>query len=251
MYPQLSIAKSKLLRKLQSKKHRDSQNLYIIEGWKMLEEAINDAKLEFVVLKEGFNAKLLKQLQLPKNIEVYLLEDKEFANFSSLNSPQGVLAVCQIGNKQFPTSPDKVVMLNDINDPGNLGSIIRSLDWFGIQGLILAGNCVDPYNSKCLRSSMGSIFRIPIKHTKTAEQEIREFSKQGFKIVSFSSNESSKGDIGKMKNAKVLMIFGSESHGIPSQQEELSDLIYKFPTSSKAESLNLSVSVALACHTLS
>ena len=161
------------------------------------------------------------------------------------------MAVVKITDTKLSKNPRRVLMLNDINDPGNLGTIIRTLDWFNFDALILQGDCVDPYNEKVVRSSMGSIFRTPIIKSTESNQIFEDFQKQGFQLLGLSLNGKSEIDIQSLKEQKLLLVFGSESHGIPENQESQIPNLFKIPKLGQAESLNLSVSVGIDCNLIS
>lgn len=244
MIETLSLNKQKLILKLSKKKHRQEFGLFIIEGSKIVEEAANHAQIEFILISENYKGIDFKNPEFP----IFKLTEKEFKKYSSLQNPEGILAVVKIPESKLSKNPRRVLMLNDINDPGNLGTIIRTLDWFNFDALILQGDCVDPYNEKSVRSSMGSIFRTPIIKSTDSNKIFQDFQKQGFQLLGFSLNGKSDIDIQSLKEQKILLVFGSESHGIPENQESQIPNLYKIPKLGQAESLNLSVSVGIACN---
>ena len=247
MIETLSLNKQKLLLKLSKKKHRQEFGLFIVEGSKIVEEAVTQAQIEFILITDNYQGIDFKNINFP----IFKLTEKEFKKFSSLTNPEGILAVVKIPDNKLSKNPRRVLMLNDINDPGNLGTIIRTLDWFNFDALILQGDCVDPYNEKVVRSSMGSIFRTPIIKSTESNQIFKDFQKQGFKLLGLSLNGKSEIDIKSLKDQKLLLVFGSESHGIPETQESQIPNLFKIPKLGQAESLNLSVSVGIACNLIS
>ncbi|MBT5346780.1 RNA methyltransferase [bacterium] len=240
----LSLNKQKLLLKLSKKKHRQEFGLFIIEGSKIVEESFNEAQVEFIVVLDKFKGLSLKDINIP----IFKLSEKEFKKYSSLQNPEGILAVVKIPESKLLEDPKRILMLNDINDPGNLGTIIRTLDWFNFDALILQGDCVDPYNEKVVRSSMGSIFRLPIIKSQNALETFENYQNKNFELLGLSLNGTSNLQIENLKEKKLLLVFGSESHGIPSNQESQIENLYQIPKLGKAESLNLSVSVGIACN---
>jgi len=238
----ISKAKFKLVQNLSKKTFRKKHNLYIVEGHTMVQELLNKypEQVEFVLITDKY-----KNLNTTK--EIYSVSEKQFENLSNLQTPDGILAVCKmLSNKLDLQSAKRVVILNEISDPGNLGTIIRTANWFSVSCLLLTKNSVDCYNPKVVQASMGSLFRLPIFYIEDLEDTLSLIAQNKFNIVGLSLNGNSEPSIDKY--SKVALIFGSESHGIPANIESQINYLYKIPGNPAVESLNLSISAGIAMH---
>jgi len=238
----ISKAKLKLVQNLSKKTFRKKHNLYIVEGHTMVQELLNKypEQVEFVLITDKY-----KDLNTAK--EIYSVTQKQFENLSNLQTPDGILAVCKIpSNKLDIQSAKRVVILNEVSDPGNLGTIIRTANWFSASCLLLTKNSVDCYNPKVVQASMGSLFRLPIFYIEDLEETLSILTQEKFNIIGLSLNGSSESTIDN--NSKLALVFGSESHGIPANIESQIHYLYKIPGNPAVESLNLSVATAIAMH---
>lgn len=238
----LSKAKLKLVQNLSKKTFRSKHKLYIVEGHTMVQELLNQfsEQIEFIVITDKY-----KDLNTTK--EIYSVTQKQFETLSNLKTPDGILAVCKIPNPKLDLdSVKQLVVLNNISDPGNLGTIIRTADWFSASCLLLTKNSVDCFNPKVVQASMGSIFRLPLIYVDDLERTLSELKQNKFTIVGLSLNGSTQAKIDP--NSKTALIFGSESHGIPANIESKINYLYKIPGNPAVESLNLSVATAIAMH---
>ena len=156
----LSNEKLKLFKSLHLKKYREKYHKFMAEGIKLTQEALKYGNIHTIIINEEFDLKKIPHLN--KDIEILKTSNKNFLKLSDLKNPEGIISVCNFTFSDQNKFSKKIVVLDSISDPGNLGTIIRTLDWFGVNTLILSGNCVDPFNSKVVRGSMGSIFRIKI-----------------------------------------------------------------------------------------
>lgn len=239
----------KHIHKLQQKKYRKEFNEYIIEGVKGVTEALqSDTEVLLVLMTgtsrddEGFS--YIVSLCSDQDIPLEFIGRKEIGDIKTTDTFPGVLAV--VSTKEYGPedvlSDGPVICLNGVKDPGNLGTIIRTADWFGIQNILLSEDSVDPYNPKVVRSTMGSIFRVKIHTTKNIASLLQK-AKETYALVGLSMEGE---PIGSMKAKKeTIYVFGSESHGISSDLEELLDHRYTISGDGGAESLNLAVSAGI------
>ena len=160
----LSKSNIKYIQSLQQKKIRTQEKLYVIEGPKMVEEALLELPQN---IKTIYHTKEWTGNEAVKNIEIFEVEDFELAKISSLKTPNLVVALVRQEAEYKIDLPNNewVLALDGIQDPGNLGTIIRIADWFGIKNIICSEDTVDQYNSKVLQSTMGSIFRTRVLYT--------------------------------------------------------------------------------------
>jgi len=236
----------KHIKLLEKKKVRDEYNEYILEGIKVLKEAI-DENVEIIKLvvseekqADGEFAKLISKIEKEKI--VYVTQNL-FKYISETITPQGILGIAKKKNCELNKYDDTIFILDNIQDPGNLGTIIRSLDSCGLKQLILSENTVDCYNSKVVRSSMGAIFRIDIFENQNLKTRIEELKLLGYKIIVTSlDTDKTHFDIDYKKSA---IIIGNESKGVSKDVLELADKKIKIPMLGKTESLNASVAASV------
>ena len=223
----------KKIKKLKEKKYRDLENSYIIEGIRLLKEAIQEkAKIKQIVLCDDCE----KQENIPKEFmyeiakyDCTYVTKKIFKYLSEVQTPQGILAVIEKNNKdkEIDYSQDIIVALDDVQDPGNLGTILRTVDSIGITQILVSKGTADSYNPKVVRSTMGAIFRIKIIECEDLAKTLKEVRKHKFKIVVSSlQTENSIYDINY--NKKVIVI-GNEANGVEEKIQEIADEKVKIP----------------------
>jgi RNA methyltransferase, TrmH family len=234
---------------LLKKKYRKSENKFIVEGQKSVLEGLNSKyKCEIVFATNKFieNNEAAKTKIVKKKINLEILKQKEFNLFSDTETPEGIAAVFVKQEIQFFvddfTKEKIIVMLDNISDPGNLGTIIRNCDWFGVKNILLSKNTVEYTNPKVIRSSMGSIFHINIFDEINTDNLI-ELKKTGFKILCADTEGE---NIFKYEFEKrLILVLSSESHGPSNEIEKISDYKISIPKIGKAESLNVASASAV------
>ena len=222
----------KQIRKLKDKKFRDEQGLYIIEGVKTINEAIEeDAKIETIVIcddceKQGtLDQKLLYEVA---KYNLIYVNEKVFGYITEVMNPQGILAVVsKKEKKKINYNEDIIVVLDNIQDPGNLGTIIRTLDSAGIKQIILSKGTVDVYSSKVVRSTMGAIFRINIIESENLKDTIKTMQKHEYEVMATSLQGAK--SIYDVKYKKVAIVIGNEAKGVSKEILELSNQNIKIP----------------------
>ncbi|HZK33718.1 MAG TPA: RNA methyltransferase [Bacillota bacterium] len=241
----------KKIRTLQMKKHRDKSKLFILEGTRVVEEALqSNFDIELLVISEsnvGFIDKY-RQRAAELGIPVLVTSDHVFSTISDTKSPQGLMAIVE--KEQYfiedalANKSGFIVILDGIKDPGNLGTIVRTADAAGAQGLVLINDCVDLYNPKAVRSTMGSILRVPVYIGYEALEVIGNLRAAGYHIaVSHLGGH----DIYKWGHGvkKTALVIGSEDHGVSTQVTQMADSLVKIPIVGQAESLNASVAAGI------
>ena len=223
----------RFLKSLALKKNRVKYNKIIVEGTKTIKEFI-DSKYKLDQLYSLDSKKI-------NNFKPEIITKSQLKSISSQKTPNGTLAVFNIADKSIQDSSFYVV-LDNISDPGNLGTIIRTCEWFGINQIICSNNSVDCYNPKVIQSSMGSLSRVNIIYT-----DILKFLQSKNLPIYAADIEGQK--IGKSKiSDKCIWLFGSESHGISQKIKKLVDISFTIPKYNqdvKTESLNLATSLAI------
>ncbi len=242
----------KNIKKLKDKKYRDQEHKYIIEGIKLIEEAVKEsAKINTVVVcedcvkNEEIDSKLL--YEVAKYNCIYVSE-KIFSLITDVKNPQGILAVIEkeAEKEQIDYNEDLIVVLDKVQDPGNLGTILRTVDSIGLKQIIVAEGSGDIFNPKVVRSTMGAIFRVKVKISQDIEKTIAEIKKHKFKVVSTSlATDKSIYDI---KYEKSAIIIGNEANGVSKELQEASDELVKIPMLGNTESLNASVATGIVLY---
>lgn len=239
----------KNIKKLKDKKYRDAYNKYIIEGVKLIEEAIQEkAEIEHIVIcedcmKEDCIDKKLTY-EIAKNNCIYV-NSKVFNLITDVSNPQGILAVVkrQEKSQKINYNEDLIIVLDGIQDPGNLGTILRTVDSANLKQIIISKDTADVFNSKVVRSTMGAIFRVNVIKSEDLIHDLINMKEHGFKVVATSlDTNDSVYDINYMK--KVIVI-GNEANGVSKEVQEIADNKVKIPMLGKTESLNASVAAGI------
>lgn len=239
----------KHVKKLKDKKYRDINNQYVIEGIKLVAEAIQEkAPISQIVLCDDCekNSAISKELmyEIAKYECIYVAE-KTFKYLSEVQTPQGILAIIE-RNKQdteIDYTQDMIVALDNVQDPGNLGTILRTVDSIGLSQILVSKGTTDAYNPKVVRSTMGAIFRVKIIECEDLKQTLKEVKKHKFKIV--VSSLQTENTIYDIDYNKKIIIIGNEANGVQEQIQELADEKVKIPMIGKTESLNASVATGI------
>lgn len=241
----VSNAKIKETAKLHQKKYRDEKNLFLAEGKKFLEELVGaNVKIKDVFVVEGFDT---TGMNLPFNV----VSESVMKKLSTTESVCDVLAVaekCTINKKDF-SMYKKVLLLDSISDPGNLGTIIRSAAAFGFEGIVLYGNCVDLYSSKVIRSSAGNFFKVPVVFLKDVK-DVEELFKNSLKIATLLSDKNNIKLEECAKNANLLVMMGCEASGLSFELVKIADKNLRLDMAKGVESLNLAVSASVIMYEL-
>lgn len=239
----LSKLQIRTITSLQHKKFRREHGLFIVEGIKSVTEFIqSDYTVEQIFYTPQVAAKLIK---IPQNIKSTAISEQELHRISALKTPQGVLALVAIPpdipfDRQLLRNTFHLV-LDDIQDPGNLGTIIRTAEWFGFSRLLCSVGSVDAYNPKVVQASMGSLARIQVYYTDiaglTAEVPVPVFGAVLDGVPLYQTGFGAEG----------LIVLGNEGNGIsPAVLANIRHPV-TIPRVGRAESLNVAVSAALFC----
>ena len=239
----------KNIRKLKEKKYRDIENSYVIEGIKLIKEAIaENANIKQIIMCEDYtdNVELDKDtlFEIAKYNLIYVT--RNIINLiTDVKTPQGIIAVIEKNNniEQIDYSQDIIVALDGVQDPGNLGTILRTADSANLKQIILSKNCADPYNPKVVRSTMGGIFRINIIEVEDLENTLKQIKKNNFKVMVTSlDTEKSVYDV---DYSKKVIVIGNEANGVSKEVQDMADEKVIIPMLGKTESLNASVAAGI------
>ncbi|MCE1166030.1 MAG: RNA methyltransferase [Bacteroidetes bacterium] len=240
----LTAEETKKLASLKIKKYRDRLNLFIIEGEHLIEEAVNSefsGFIEYILIRHDYSNN-----NFLNNIDGYRIvktSTKNFEKISETTNPQGIAALINKPDSEFEIDSEIVVALDNINDPGNAGTILRTCYWFGVNQIIHGKNTVDIYNSKTLRASQGAVFHVSARETEALKSTLDELYSKGYEILitSLDGNDIESYSFGK--NKKYVIVFGNEANGVsePIMNEKKFTKI-SVKGYSDCESLNVGVS---------
>ena len=248
--------KIRLVRNLQQKRNvRRKEQRFVIEGPHLIEEVLlrfcgaSEDKprslIDFVIYSE--NLPIVEKLQ-KKGIECLRVSKKQFAEVSDVETPQGILAVVRESGTALPdvlkSKNPLLVFCVGIQDPGNLGTIIRTADAVAASGVIISRGTVDLYNPKVIRSTMGSVFHLPIIQDAEINETIRFLKEQKIRLV--AADLAGQMDHFAIKyDMPTTVVVGNEGSGLPREVVDLCDEKIKIPMPGKAESLNVGISTAV------
>lgn len=242
----------KHIRKLKDKKYRDESNEYVVEGVKLVEEAVKEnAKIKQIIVCEDTT----RTYEIPTHImleiakyECISVSDKIFNIITQVTNPQGIMAIIEKNaqDAQIDYTQDIIVVLDDVQDPGNLGTILRTVDSIGLNQIIISKGTADAFNSKVVRSTMGAIFRIKIIEVENLAQEIKEMRKHHFKLMVTSLQ--TKNSIYDIDFNKKIIVIGNEANGVSKEIQDMADEKAKIPMLGRTESLNASVAAGVVMY---
>ncbi len=239
----------KQIRKLKEKKYRDEENSYIIEGIKVIKEAIDEAVniKKIIICEDCLQAEAIPQSMLYEiaKYDCIYVSEKVFASMTDVVAPQGILAVIEKENKnsEIDLNQDVILALDGIQDPGNLGTILRTADSVNLNQIIVTKNTADVYNPKVVRSTMGAILRVKVIETDNLKETLKKLKKNKFKtVVTSLDTENSIYDV---DYSKKVIVIGNEANGVSKEVQEIADYKVKIPMLGKTESLNAAVATGV------
>lgn len=236
-----------LIQILNKSKVRREQGVFAVEGIKMFREAPRNR-----VVKTYVSEKFISNPELIKHLEGYeyeVIKDEVFRHISDTVTPQGILAVVKkkenaLEDIFIKDNSNIFLILEDIRDPGNLGTIVRTAEGAGVSGIIMTKNTVDIYNPKVIRSTMGAIFRVPFLYTDNIKMVIKTLKHKNTVIAAAHLN-GEKNYFDEDFTGNTAFIIGNESNGISDDLVSYADLLVKIPMQGKVESLNASVAASI------
>lgn len=237
----------KLVKKLKERRTRDKEGMFILEGLRLIEEAIKaNMVIEYIIVSKEYEEKFekffLTNVEFENKINIF--SNVLFSQISSTENSQGIIAITKKKEYEYNLDGDFYLVCDKVQDPGNLGTIIRTAHAAGVTGIILTKGTVDIYNDKTIRSTMGSIFYIPIFYDDNNFSMIKDLKKDGFSLVATSLKES-KNFFDENLKSKIILAVGNEGNGITQELFELADKKVKIPMPGGAESLNVSIATSI------
>lgn len=261
----------KNIRKLKEKKYRDLENSYIIEGIKLVKEAINEGvNIKQIIMCEDFTDNEIDKdtlYEIAKHNLVYVTKNL-FDTITDVKTPQGIIAIIEkrigirsVTNKEngsmidlsnsmnveklnkIDYSQDIIIALDGVQDPGNLGTIIRTADSANLNQIVISKDSADPYNPKVVRSTMGAIFRVNVIEAEDLKEELKKAQENKFKIMITALD--AKKSIYKADFNKKVIVIGNEANGVSKEVQAMADEKVIIPMLGKTESLNASVAASI------
>ena len=222
---------------LSSRKAREEAGLFVCDGTKLLEEAVRWwPGLDTVILSDGVEA------QVPEQVRLIRVPSDVMESVSPMQTPQGALFLCRLP-EQTPFVPKEgMLILDGIQDPGNLGTILRTADALDVPVALLEG-CADPYSHKTVRASMGAVFRRPV--VRTTWQQVRRACVDAGIAVAVTALTDTAEDIRGAELSRMAVVIGSEGQGVRPQILEEADRALIIPMNPHCESLNAAVAAAI------
>ena len=238
----ISKGQIKIIKSLIQKKYRKQHRLFLVEGVKIINELLLSAyKIRTIYGTEKWAGTLPDSLYQEHKEVIQLVSSSEIDQISLMETPNEVLALVEIPEaRSIDLKSELLLCLDGIRDPGNMGTIIRTADWFGLTDIICSEDCVDLYNPKVVQASMGSIFRVNVSY-----RSIKEFIKENSRFNLYLS--TMKGEPVNIFHPELpaLVVVGNESNGIRSELLELKGTKISIPGFGKAESLNAAVATGI------
>lgn len=245
----LPLSRSNLssLRKLLQKKYRHKSKTFLVEGLHSVEEALaSDWKVEVVLVTKPFteaHEQLIGQIE-QRNITLRSITSRDVEAISDTEHAQGVVAV--VHQKKYNAlflenvGAGMLVALDEVTEPGNLGAVIRTCDWFGVNAVMVSANSVELFNPKVVRATSGSIFHVPIITDVNMQSVLASLRSKGFRIYVTVIEDGV--DVRNIQwSEKGVFVFGNEARGVSSQIKNLADALVCIPRFGRAESLNVGV----------
>lgn len=243
------------------RKVRDEESLFVCEGFRMFEEAPDNLITEVYIEDKTYDEMEESFKKTPSNrlgrafLKVRTLEDNDVAvekvtdnvlkKISETKTPQGLVFVLKMPHYGIEDlSGGNILILENIQDPGNLGTMLRTAEGAGVSGVLMSKGTVDIFNPKTIRSTMGSLFRVPFLYTDDLEGSIEHLKKDGVRIYAASLQGTKFYDEIAYEGRNAFMI-GNEGNGLSDEAVMMADELIKIPMEGKLESLNAAVSAAI------
>lgn len=222
---------------LSSRKEREKEGLFVADGTKLLQEAVKHCPLlHTVILSEGVDA------EVPEGVRLVRVPEDVMASVSPMETPQGALFLCRLPEKTEFVPRRGMLILDGIQDPGNIGTILRTADALEIPVVLLEG-CADPYGHKVVRASMGAVFRTPVIQSTWAE--VHAACKKAGIPVAVTALSDRAADIRGADLMKMAVVIGSEGRGVRREVLENADRELIIPMNPRCESLNAAIAATI------
>ena len=227
---------------------RNTEGVFIVEGIRMVREIPED-KLKALYVTEEFYKK--HKAELPGNVKPEFVTPTVFSYISDTKTPQGVLAIVWQNKytladilKKGTEKKEMLLVLDNLQDPGNMGTILRTAEAAAVTGIIMSSDCVDVYNPKVIRSTMGSVFRVPFVYVENVTDVIRQMKEHGIRTYATHLAGELAYDEPDYRTPSAFFV-GNEGNGLRDQVAELADTYIKIPMAGQVESLNAAIAATV------
>jgi len=227
------------IRSLKDKKIRHAQKRFTLEGKRTIQTVLDEnVPIECVLMTKDFHSKHLNFIKQINDKILFEVSDREMKDLSNTVTPSGVLAVAHFPNYDKIDLTKNLIYLDRISDPGNMGTMIRTASWFGLDQVVLSNNCIDPFNPKVVAAAMGSHFQLKFIGKKKVE------NLNDHLWIGASLNGQKLSELKEIKK-KWVLVMGSEAHGISEKTIKRLDKVYTITKQGKGESLNVAVAMGI------
>lgn len=238
----------KHIKRLKEKKYRAEYGEYIIEGLKLIKEAVQEnAEIKYIVVCDGCDNSEIIESHLKyemARLDFIYVPQNIFKMISDVENPQGVLAVIRKKtNDEINIKEELILALDDIQDPGNLGTILRTADSVGLKQILVSKGTADCFNPKVVRSTMGAIFRVNVIECEDLKHTLKELQNKEYKVMITSLK--AKNSIYNTDYNKKVIVIGNEANGVSKEIQNIADEKVIIPMLGKTESLNASVATGV------
>lgn len=236
----------KLLQLQKKSKVRNEEQVFIVEGLRMFQEVPKE-RVKKVYISESLYNRKKEELNLEK-FPVEILSDKVFQHVSDTKTPQGIMCIVQqkkyeIEELFFDANPHFIV-LDNLQDPGNLGTIVRTAEGAGVSAIFMSSDCVDIYNPKTIRSTMGSIYRMPFVYVEDMFTLLDKFREK--KVTTYAAHLQGKHTYDKEDyRSGTAILIGNEGNGLRDEIAEKADVWVQIPMQGEVESLNAAIAASI------
>ena len=258
----------KTARRLARRNSRAEHRLFLAEGAKALTEALHSGGVVEVFASEAASEEYaaLRKAVDDAGVPWLLCDDAAVSSLSGAVTPQGIVAVCRFLDVDLDevlspvveerasasvSKPPTLVICADVRDPGNAGTVIRTADGSGADGVVLAGHSVDPYNDKTVRATVGSLWHLPVVLHDEPAEVVRRAQAAGFVVLAADGageTDLFEAEASGLLDGKIAWLFGNEAWGLPDELAALADHRVSIPIYGRAESLNLSTAAAVCLY---
>lgn len=237
----------KRLLQLQKKsKVRDEENVFVVEGLRMFAE-VPAERVEKVYISESLYNKKKLELNL-EDLPYEVLSDNVFLHVSDTKTPQGIMCIVKRKkydlNELLKVNNPHFMVLDNLQDPGNMGTIVRTAEGAGVDAVFMSKDCVDIYNPKTIRSTMGSIYRMPFIYIEDIPELLNQFRKNGVKSYAAHLDGKNAYDKEDYKTGTAILI-GNEGNGLRDEVTEKADILVRIPMQGQVESLNAAIAASV------
>lgn len=231
--------------RLHSRAFRDSEARFFVEGAQAVSEALSSGSLSELFTTSPDHP--LARSAASQGVEIVSVNEAVMERLCGTVTPQGLVGIAPYADiplADLPASPACVVVLHEIRDPGNAGTILRSADAAGVDAIIFAGSTVDPYNPKVVRSSAGSLFHVPIVRSATTADAVVALRSRGCAVLAMSG-DGEEDLYATSLEGPTAFVFGNEAQGLDADTRALADRVVRIPIPGRAESLNLAAAASI------